>query len=319
MSTPSVYIGIDVAKAELVAASPTADICRVPNASGGFRSLIAHLSSLSIVAVVMESTGCYGREAAAALTAAGYAVAIVQAGRVRHFAASLGIRAKTDPIDARVIARFAEATKPRCTPPSSAAIVKLRALVDRREQVIEMRKQEGNRLESVADPVIAKELKRSIARLVAAEAAYTKQIGACMDAHPEFRRISERLQAESGVGLQTAATLLAYFPELGRINRQQAAALAGLAPYDHASGTHDGKRTICGGRRRIRRALYLAAVSAARWSFWVKTFYANLRARGKCAKVALIACARKLLVRLNSLAAMALSDSENTREPLTAP
>lgn len=162
--------------------------------------------------------------------------------------------------------------------------------------------------ESVADPVIAKELKRSIKRLVAAEAAYTKQIGACIDAHPEFRRISERLQDESGVGLQTAATLLAYFPELGRINRQQAAALAGLAPYDHASGTHDGKRAIFGGTRRIRRALYLAAISAARWSSWVKSFYANLRARGKCAKVALIACVRKPLVRLNSLAGRALSD-----------
>lgn len=315
MPTSAVYIGIDVAKAELVAASPTMDLCRVVNDPGGFRLLIAHLRSLSVVAVVMESTGCYGREAAAALTAAGYAVAIVQAGRVRHFAASLGIRAKTDPIDARVIARFAEATKPRCTSPASAEVIKLRALVDRRDQVIEMRKQEGNRLESIADPVIAKELKRSIKRLVTAETAYTKQIAACIDAHPEFRRISERLQDESGVGPQTAATLLAHFPELGRMNRQQAAALAGLAPYDHASGTRDGKRAIFGGRKRIRRALYLAAISAARWSPWVKGIYANLRARGKCAKVALIACARKLLVRLNSLVATVLSETQPEPQP----
>lgn len=315
MPTSPLYIGIDVAKAELVVATPTMDLCRVANDPGGCRALIARLGSLSVAAVVMESTGCYGREAAAALTAAGYAVAIVQAGRVRHFAASLGIRAKTDPIDARVIARFAEATKPRCMSPASAEVSTLRALVDRREQVIEMRKQEGNRLESVADPVIAKELKQSIKRLVTAEATYTRQIAACIDAHPAFRRISERLQDESGVGPQTAATLLAYFPELGRINRQQAAALAGLAPYDHASGTHDGKRAIFGGRKRIRRALYLAAISAARWSPWVKDIYVNLRARGKCAKVALIACARKLLVRLNSLVATALSESLPDPQP----
>ena len=306
MSTASVYIGIDIAKAELVAATPTADLCRVPNTPDGFRTLIAHVGRQPVAGVVMESTGCYGREVAAALTAAGYQVAIVQPGRVRHFAASIGVRAKTDPIDARVIARFAEATKPRPTAPPSAEIVKLRALVDRRDQLIEMRKQEENRLESVADQVIAKELTASIKRLVAAEERYTKQIATCIDAHPEFQRISERLQEESGVGPQTAAVLLAHFPELGRINRQQAAALAGLAPYDHASGTRDGKRAIYGGRKRIRRALYIAAVSAARWSPWLKDVYANLRAKGKCAKVALIACARKLLVRLNSLAAMAL-------------
>ena len=317
MSTSSFSIGIDVAKAELVAASPTMDLCRVANDPGGFRTLITRLRTLPVTAVVMESTGCYGREAAAALAAAGYAVAIVQAGRVRHFAASLGIHAKTDPIDARVIARFAEATKPRCLSLASAEVTKLRALVDRREQLIEMRKQEGNRLESVADRVIAKELKQSIKRLIAAEAAYTKQIAACIEAHPSFRRISERLQDESGVGPQTAATLLAYFPELGRINRQQAAALAGLAPYDNASGMRDGKRAIFGGRKRLRRALYLAAVSAARWSPWVKGIYANLRTKGKCAKVALIACARKLLVRLNSLVATTLCEAPS--EPLAAP
>ena len=121
-----------------------------------------------------------------------------------------------------------------------------------------------------------------------------------------MRRISERLQEEAGVGLQTAATLMAYFPELGHLNRQRAAALAGLAPYDRTSGTYDGKRSIHGGRRRIRKALYLAAVSASRWSPWLKQVYANLRAKGKCAKVALIACARRLLIRLNSLAAEVL-------------
>lgn len=310
MSTSSVYIGIDVAKAELVVATSHQDLCRVANDPTGFRDLLQRLQPLSIAAVVMESTGCYGRAVAAALTAAGYPVAIVQPGRVRYFAGSLGIHAKSDPIDARVIARFAEATQPRTTAPPSAELARLRALVDRRDQIIEMRKQEENRLESVEDREIAKEVKASIKRLVKAEAAYTKRMAAHMAAHPALQRISERLQDESGVGLQTAATLLAHFPELGRVNRQQAAALAGVAPYDHASGKRDGRRSIFGGRKRVRRALYLAALSASRWNPWLKEIYANLRAKGKCAKVAIIACARKLLVRLNSLAAAVVKETK---------
>ena len=255
----------------------------------------------------MESTGCYGRQAAATLTAAGFQVCVVQPGRVRSFAASIGVRAKTDPIDARVIARFAAATQPRTTTPLPADIAILRALVDRRDQIIEMRKQEDNRLEALGDATIAKELRRSIKRLILQERSYTRRIAAHLAAHQRLQRINERLQEETGVGPQTAATLLAYFPELGTVNRQQAAALAGLAPYDRASGPRDAKRAIFGGRKRLRRALYLAAVSAARWSPWLKDVYTSLRAKGKCAKVAIIACARKLLVRLNSLVAAVLN------------
>lgn len=307
MSTPPVCIGIDVAKAELVVATPTADLCRVPNNAAGLRKLLARLKGLSVAIVVMESTGSYGRSAATALTEAGYQVAIVQPGRVRYFAKSIGILAKTDPIDARVIARFAAATDPRCTSTPAADTTAVRALIDRRDQIIEMRKQEENRLEAIGDATaIAKELQESIERLTATERHYTQRIADHIAAHQRLQRISECLQEETGVGAQTAAVLLAYFPELGTINRQQAAALAGLAPYDRASGTHDGKRAIFGGRRRLRRALYLAAISAARWSPWLKDVYAALRARGKCAKVALIACARKLLVRLNSLVAAVL-------------
>jgi transposase len=306
MSTPATYVGIDVAKAELVAATPTGDLCRVPNDATGLRALLARLQTMSVAAVVMESTGCYGRAAAAALTAAGYQVAVVQPGRVHSFAASIGVRAKTDPIDARVIARFAAATQPRTTTPPPADTAALRVLVDRRDQIIEMRKQEENRLEAIGDATIAKELRTSIKRLIAAERTYTQRIAAHLATHQRLQRVSECLQGETGVGPQTVAVLLAYFPELGTINRQQAAALAGLAPYDRASGMRDGKRAIAGGRKRLRRALYLAAVSAARWSPWLKDVYTALRAKGKCAKVAIIACARKLLVRLNSLVAAVL-------------
>jgi transposase len=317
MSTGSLYVGIDVAKAELVAAFPTADLCRVTNTPDGFRQLIAHLATRSIAALVMESTGCYGRGAAVALIAAGYQVAIVQPGRVRSFAASIGVRAKTDPIDARVIARFGEATKPRSTALPADNIAKLRALIDRRDQIIDMRKQEENRQEGVTEPLILKDLRASVKKLVKSELAYAKKIADAIEQDVDMKRISDGLQKESGVGLQTAATLLAHFPELGHINRQQAAALAGLAPYDRSSGTSNGKRMIAGGRKRIRRALYMAAITASRWSPWIKDHYASLRSKGKCAKVALIACARKLLVRLNSIAAGILTSTEG-QDPAVA-
>lgn len=307
MSTAAVSIGIDVAKGELVVATPVAEIGRMGNDPAGIKGLIESLRPLVVDRVTLESTGCYGRAVAAALLAAGYRVAVVQPGRVRHFAASIGIRAKTDPIDAKVIARFAEATQPRTMTPPAEAVARMRALVDRRDQLLEMRIQEENRLETITDPLIAREVRRQVARLRRMEERYTTHIAETIAADPELRALSDRLQEESGVGLQTTAVLLAYFPELGHLNRQRAAALAGLAPYDRSSGTYDGKRAIFGGRKRLRRALYFAAVTAVRWNPRLKETYLALRARGKMPKVALIACARKLLVRLNSLAADVLT------------
>ena len=315
MSTPPPYIGIDVAKAELVVATGDAELFRVPNTPAGHRDLVERLRPLNPAAVVMESTGPYGREAATALSVAGFQVAVVQPGRVRNFAASLGIRAKTDPIDARVIARFAAATKPRCFTPPSTAIAQLRALNDRRDQIIEMRIQEENHLESVTDTIVAKELRDNIKRLKSREKDYTKRMAKAIAQQPELERMSTQLQQEAGVGLQTAVTLMTHCPELGTLNRQQIAALAGLAPYDRSSGTQNGKRAIFGGRKRLRCALYLAAVTASRCSDWLKPIYDKLKAAGKCPKLAHIACARKLLVRLNTLAAALLhSDQEGLQK-----
>jgi transposase len=308
MTTPGIYIGIDVAKAELVVATTTAVICRVANDGRGHAELVRKLREMTVAAAVLESTGCYGHAAVAALLEAGVAVAVVQPGRVRHFARSLGIHAKTDPIDARVIAQFAEATKPRLFTPSTDEVIQLRALVDRRDQIIELRKQEENHLEARPVELIAKDLRGSIKRLKKAEKAYTKKITDHIAKHDRLARLSKALQEESGVGIQTAATLLAHLPELGTLNRQQVAALGGLAPYDHASGTSDGKRAIYGGRKRLRRALYLAALTAGRCGTWLKDAYVKLRQRGKPAKVAIIACARKMLVRLNTVAAKALNE-----------
>lgn len=308
MTTPGTYIGVDVAKAELVVATPTTLMCRVANDRAGHAQLLHRLAGMTVEAVVLESTGSYGQALVTALVEAGVAVALVQPGRVRSYASSLGVRAKTDPIDAQVIARFAEAIKPRLFKPSSPAVLHLRALVDRRDQIIEQRKQDQNRLDVMSDPIIAKELRASVKRLLVNEKAYTQHIAQHIAQHEQLSRLSTALQHESGVGLQTAAALIAHLPELGTLNRQQIAALGGLAPYDQASGSRDGKRAIYGGRRRLRRALYMAAITAGRCSDWLGEVYRKLRERGKPAKVALIACARKLLVRLNSIAAKALKE-----------
>lgn len=304
--TSSEYVGIDVAKAELVVATSTASLGRFGNDAKGHGELVKRLRRMEVEAVVMESTGRYGQEVAKVLMAAGFTVAVVQPGCVRHFARSLGIRAKTDPIDAQVIARFGEATKPRALGQIPKEITQLRALVDRRDQVVELRKQEQNHLEACTNPIIARELRTNIARLKKIEARYAVAISRHLAAHQGLHRLSQALQGESGVATLTAAALIAHLPELGRINRQQVAALSGLAPYDHASGNQDGKRSIGGGRRRLRRALYLAAITATRFNEWISPMYRRLRERGKCAKVAFIACARKLLIRLNSIAAKVL-------------
>jgi transposase len=302
MTTPGTYIGVDVAKAELVVATTTTLLCRVANDRAGHAQLLQRLSGMAVEAVIVESTGSYGQALTAALGDAGIAVAVVQPGRVRSYASSLGVRAKTDPIDAQVIARFGEATKPRLFTPPPPEVLHLRALVERRDQIIEQRKQEQNRLEVQPNPVIAKELRASVKRLRASEQTYTKHIAQHIAKHEALSHLSAALQQEAGVGLQTAATLLAHLPELGTLNRQEVAALSGVAPYDQASGSRDGKRAIAGGRRRLRRALYMAAITAGRCSPWLSEIYQKLIKRGKPAKVAIIACARKLLVRLNTIA-----------------
>ena len=310
--TTSEYVGIDVSKAELVVSTTTASLGRCANDAKGHRDLVKRLGGMQVAAVVMESTGRYGQEAALALMAAGFTVAMVQPGRVRHFARSLGVRAKTDPIDAQVIARFGAATEPRPLCAIPAEITRLRALVDRRDQVVELRKREDNHLEACTDSVVAKELRANIARLTKVAARYAADIARHLAAHERLNRLSQALQGESGVATLTAAALIAHLPELGTINRQQVAALGGLAPYDCASGTQDGKRSIAGGRKRLRRALYLSAVTATRFNAWISPIYRRLRERGKCAKVAVIACARKLLIRLNSIAAKALAAPTHT-------
>jgi transposase len=305
MPTSAIYLGIDVAKAMLDVGSSQRHLFRVANAPDGHRDVIKRLRPFSVGLITIESTGIYAVELVRALILAGFPVAVVQAGRARHFAKSLNLLAKTDAIDSVVLARYGEAAKPRLFALPAANLTRLRAWSDRRDQVVEDRVREQNRLEACLDPLIAKDLTASIKRLEKAEAKLDRAIAETITADPDLKAKSDILQNESGVGLQTAAILLAQLPELGNLNRQQIGALAGVVPYDHASGTKDGKRHIYGGRARVRQALFMACASACRWNDHIASFYTRLKQRGKEEKVAKIACARKLLVRLNSLLAKA--------------
>jgi len=306
MTTSTIYIGIDVAKATLdVGSSERLLLRKVPNTDAGHRQVIEHLKGLSVGMIVIESTGIYGKHVGQALILAGLPVAVVQPGRARHFAKSLNIRAKTDAIDAVMLARFGEATKPRFYALPPANLERLRALCNRRDQVIEDRVREQNRLEACQDKDIAKELAKSITRLEKAEGELDKKIATAIDDDPVLKAKSDLMRQVPGVGVQTAAILLAHLPELGAVNRQQVSALAGVAPYDNASGTHDGGRHIYGGRERVRQALYMATLAACRFDTQIAEFYRRLKKNGKIDKVARIACARKLLIRLNTILAQA--------------
>ena len=300
---PACYVGIDVAKATLAVATATHILCEVANTPAGHKKLIDRLRKLSVLGVVVEATGIYGHDLMAALMAAGFRVAMVQPGCVRHFAQSQKIHAKTDAIDAKVIARFAESRSLRFLEKTPESIAQLRALVDRRDQLIAMRVSEENHLEANRNELVRKEIKAAITRLARQEAAYNKRIAALMQENDDLNRKRKLLEDHPGVGLQTAAVLMAHLPELGAVNRQQIAALVGLAPYNHDSGTMRARRSIYGGRCRLRKALYLAAITAVKWDESLKAYYVALRTNGKPAKVALIACARKLIVRLNSILA----------------
>jgi transposase len=306
MSTSALYVGIDVAKATFDVGSTERLLLRqVANTSEGYRQVIDHLRGLSVKLIVIESTGIYGVELVRALILAKLPVAVVQPGRVRYFARSQNILAKTDAIDAVVLARFAEASKPRLYELPAENLARLRALSDRRDQIVDDRVREQNRLEACLDTVIAKDLKTSIARLVKTEEKLDKSIADVIDNDPDLKNKSGLLQDETGVGAQTASILIAQLPELGTVNRQEIGALAGIVPYDRSSGTKDGPRHIYGGRERVRRALYMATISACRFNQYIADFYQRLLKRGKASKVARIACARKLLVRLNSILANA--------------
>jgi transposase len=296
-----IIVGIDVAKDRLdVAVRPSGDVFVVERNAGGLELLVERLKPLAPTCVALEATGGFETVAAAALAAAGLPVVVVNPAQIRAFAKAIGQRAKTDPIDAAVIAHFAQATRPEPRPLPDEATRLLADLLARRRQIVEMIGAERQR-----EKRATLRLKKSIARLIQ---ALQKEL-TCVDTDiddavrgsPAWREKEDLLASVPGIGTTIARTLIAELPELGALDRKKIAALAGLAPFTRQSGQWRGRSFIGGGRTSVRTALFMGAMTARRHNPILKTFFDRLVAAGKPKMVALIAVARKLLTILNAV------------------
>ena len=296
------FIGIDVSKARLDGhVEPGGEAFAVSRDGEGLSALKDRLAGRTWACIAVEATGGYERVVAAELAAAGLPVVVVNPAQVRAFAQALGERAKTDPIDARVIARFAAAARPEVRALADAETERLADLVARRRQIVAMIGAEAQRLKR-ASPRSARSIERLIKALERELNDVDGDIDAAVRASPVWRETEQLLTSVPGVGRVVARTLIAELPELGRLSRRQIAALAGLAPWTRQSGQWRGRSFIGGGRASVRSALYMAALTAARCAGPLKAYADQLVARGKAKKVALIALARKILVTLNAIA-----------------
>lgn len=295
------YVGIDVSKAWLdVAERPSGAAWRVSNDAAGIATLVARLTEAAPALVVVEPTGGMEQAVVAAVSVAGVAVAVVNARQVRDFAKATGRLAKTDALDAAVLAHFAEALRPTPRPLADAQTQELAALLSRRSQLVAMLVAEQNRRTS-ALPSLHPRLDRHITWLRAELADLEDDLDHALRASPLWREQDDLLQSVPGVGPTVAHTLLADLPELGTLGHKPLAALSGVAPLNRDSGTRRGQCSVWGGRARVRSTLYMAALVASRHNPVIRTFYQRLLARGKPKKVALVACMHKLLTILNAI------------------
>jgi transposase len=298
----AIYVGIDVSKDRLdVHVHPSGERFAVARDGKGLHALVERLGGLGPNLIVMEATGGFETIAVAALAAATLPVVVVNPAQVRHFAKALGQRAKSDPIDAAVIASFGAAVKPelRALPDDAARL--LAELVGRRAQLVEMLVAETQREQRVTNARVRKSLKRHIAALRKEVQTIEDDIDGLVRASPLWREKEDLLKTMPGVGETLARVFLADLPELGTLSRRQIASLVGVAPFTRQSGQWKGKSMIAGGRPTVRSAVYLAALSAIRCHPLLRTFYQHLLALGKPKMVALIAVARKLLTVLNAM------------------
>jgi len=299
----AVYVGIDVSKDRLdVHVLPSGEAFAVARNGEGLAALNERLRPLGVTTVGVEATGGFESVAAASLAGAGLPVVVVNPAQVRSFAQALGKRAKTDPIDAAVIARFLAATTPELRPLPDEQTQALADLVTRRRQIVQMIVAERQREKRMT----ARRVKRSIARLLTALEKELSELDRAIDdtirGSPAWRQTEDLLQSVPGVGPVIARTLIAEMPELGTLDRREIAALAGLAPWTRQSGKWKGKSFIGGGRSSVRTVLYLGALNAGRYNPVLKAFRQRLIAAGKPRIVAAIAVARKLLTILNAIA-----------------
>lgn len=301
MESVPLYVGIDVAKAHLdVAEGSTSVLWRVSNNEVGISETLRRLEALVPALVVLEATGGYEVPLAVALGAAGLPVAVINPRQVRDFAKSTGKLAKTDALDAHILALFGERMRPPLRPLPDAQARTLGALLARRRQLVGMLTAEKNRLHTAPAPVRV-DINSHIAWLVERLTRLDLDLGDTLRQSPLWREKENLLRGVPGVGPVLCLTLLAELPELGTLHRRQIAALAGVAPLNRDSGTLRGKRSVWGGRASVRAALYMATLVATRFNPIIRTFYHHLCAAGKPKKVALTACMRKLLTILNAM------------------
>jgi transposase len=299
----AVSIGIDVSKRALViAVYPTGERWTSETNAAAIGALVRRVQAVSPRVVVIEATGGYERGVAAALAAAAVPVAVVNPRQARAFAQALGRTAKTDTIDAAVLAEFGAKVEPQARGVEDPATQALAALIARRRQLLEMLGMERGRLEHApATGHLTRELRRHIRWLEARVEEIDKEIGTSIQQHPTWRLREELLRSVPGIGPITARTLIGELPELGTLARRPIAALGGVAPMNCDSGEFRGQRHIQGGRGAVRATLYMATLTATRYNPVLRTFYQQLRARGKPAKVALVATMRKLLTIVNAM------------------
>lgn len=301
METQPVFVGIDVGKAQVdVARSDSDEVWTLGNDEKGLQELVGRLKTISPELVVMEATGGFEFPAAAAIAAADIQVVIANPRHCRDFAKSTGQLAKTDTIDARGLALFAERVKPQVRELPSEEARALEALVSRRRQVIDMITAEKNRLGFALKPV-QKGIQKHIKWLERQLSNIDSDLDTTIRKSSIWAAKSDLLQTVPGVGPNLSRVLIAELPELGQLSHKQIAALVGVAPYSRDSGVFRGKRMIWGGRAPVRSALYLSIWSATKWNPPIRMFYERLRANGKPPKVAQVACMRKLLTMLNAM------------------
>ena len=299
-----IYVGVDVSKQYLdVCIVPQGKFLRFDNDLKAIRDFIKLLTEPEQTLAVLESTGGYEMDVFCALQEAGISVAKVNPRRIRDFARACGKLAKTDRIDAQVIARYAQRIEPKADSAQDLRMIALKALVARRGQLIGMRTAENNRLEHARDKSIKRSIARMLAEIERQLETVEKEIQNHIDAMPGLKSKQDILDSVRGIGKNTAAMLVTELPELGRLNRRQIAALVGVAPINRDSGRFRGKRMTGGGRRYVRSQLFMPTLAAIRHNPRIRQLYKRLIANGKKKMVAVIACMRKLLLIMNSMLA----------------
>jgi transposase len=295
------FVGIDVAKDHVdLAVRPTQEQWRAPTTAAGIAEVVSRLQTLQPTLVVLEATGGLERPLVLALAATGLPVVVSNPRQVRDFAKAAGRLAKTDQIDARILAEFAQTMRPAVRPLPTAEARALSATLARRTQLLEMLTAETHRLGS-AVPEIREHIQRHLDWLTQELATLDATLAGLVQARPEWEGKESLLRSVPGVGRVMATTLLADLPELGRLDRRQIASLVGVAPLNADSGRRRGKRVVWGGRARVRAVLYMSTLVATRFNPTIRAFYQRLCTAGKAKKLALTACMRKLLTILNAM------------------